>query len=77
MDKVTGRSKCFGFVRFSNHEEQMRALKEMDGSWFDLFCWGVGVFLLGRVCVCRLLSVANVYVFWCKSCCEFLGAGVC
>lgn len=33
-DPVTGKSRCFGFVRFTNELERQRALVEMNGAWF-------------------------------------------
>lgn len=33
-DPVSGKSRCFGFVRFSDELERQRALVEMDGVWF-------------------------------------------
>ena len=35
VDKDTGRSKCFGFVRFADPKEQKRAIVEMNGSWIS------------------------------------------
>ncbi|ONH67706.1 Negative growth regulatory protein NGR1 [Cyberlindnera fabianii] len=32
-DPITGTSRCFGFVRFSDEEERRRALTEMSGVW--------------------------------------------
>ncbi|ODQ58242.1 hypothetical protein WICANDRAFT_16902, partial [Wickerhamomyces anomalus NRRL Y-366-8] len=32
-DPITGTSRCFGFVRFSDEEERRRALTEMQGVW--------------------------------------------
>ncbi|OBA20413.1 RNA-binding domain-containing protein, partial [Metschnikowia bicuspidata var. bicuspidata NRRL YB-4993] len=33
-DPVSGKSRCFGFVRFSDEHERQRALVEMNGAWF-------------------------------------------
>ncbi|KAI4366153.1 hypothetical protein MLD38_022068 [Melastoma candidum] len=33
MDKLTGRSKGYGFVRFTDESEQMRAMTEMNGMY--------------------------------------------
>lgn len=33
-DPVLGKSRCFGFVRFTEELERQRALVEMDGVWF-------------------------------------------
>lgn len=33
-DPVTGKSRCFGFVRFTEELERQRALVEMNGAWF-------------------------------------------
>lgn len=33
-DPVNGKSRCFGFVRFTEESERQRALKEMNGVWF-------------------------------------------
>ena len=35
FDRDTGRSKCFGFVRFGDTQEQKRAIVEMNGSWIS------------------------------------------
>jgi RNA recognition motif-containing protein len=32
-DRVTGRSKGYGFVRFADENEQMRAMVEMNGQY--------------------------------------------
>ena len=32
-DPVTGKSRCFGFVRFTNDIERQRAVVEMNGAW--------------------------------------------
>lgn len=32
-DPITGTSRCFGFVRFSDEDERRRALTEMQGVW--------------------------------------------
>lgn len=32
-DPITGTSRCFGFVRFSDEEERSRALNTMNGMW--------------------------------------------
>lgn len=32
-DPITGTSRCFGFVRFSDEEDRTRALNEMSGVW--------------------------------------------
>lgn len=33
-DPVSGKSRCFGFVRFTDELERQRALVEMHGAWF-------------------------------------------
>lgn len=33
-DPVTGKLRCFGFVRFTDESERQRALVEMNGAWF-------------------------------------------
>ncbi|KAK8439165.1 RRM [Candidozyma auris] len=33
-DPVSGKSRCFGFVRFTDDAERRRALVEMNGAWF-------------------------------------------
>ncbi|RKP30300.1 RNA-binding domain-containing protein [Metschnikowia bicuspidata] len=33
-DPMTGKSRCFGFVRFTDDQERQRALVEMNGAWF-------------------------------------------
>lgn len=33
-DPVTGKSRCFGFVRFTDELERQRALVEINGAWF-------------------------------------------
>ncbi|KAK6205607.1 negative growth regulatory protein [Scheffersomyces amazonensis] len=33
-DPVSGKSRCFGFVRFTDESERQRALTEMNGVWF-------------------------------------------
>lgn len=33
-DPVTGKLRCFGFVRFTDNAERQRALVEMNGAWF-------------------------------------------
>lgn len=33
-DPVSGKSRCFGFVRFTDELERQRALVEMNGAWF-------------------------------------------
>lgn len=33
-DPVSGKSRCFGFVRFTDDSERRRALVEMNGAWF-------------------------------------------
>ncbi|WPK26758.1 hypothetical protein PUMCH_004119 [Australozyma saopauloensis] len=33
-DPITGKSRCFGFVRFTDELERQRALVEMNGAWF-------------------------------------------
>lgn len=33
-DPITGKSRCFGFVRFTDEQERQRALTEMNGAWF-------------------------------------------
>lgn len=33
-DPVSGKSRCFGFVRFTDELERQRALAEMNGVWF-------------------------------------------
>lgn len=33
-DPVSGKSRCFGFVRFTDENERQRALHEMNGVWF-------------------------------------------
>lgn len=33
-DPVSGKSRCFGFVRFTDDDERQRALVEMNGAWF-------------------------------------------
>lgn len=33
-DPVSGKSRCFGFVRFTDDLERQRALVEMNGAWF-------------------------------------------
>ncbi|KAF5208785.1 RRM [Clavispora lusitaniae] len=33
-DPVSGKSRCFGFVRFTEESERQRALREMNGAWF-------------------------------------------
>lgn len=33
-DPITGKSRCFGFVRFTDEQERERALTEMNGAWF-------------------------------------------
>ncbi|KAK6460422.1 negative growth regulatory protein [Scheffersomyces coipomensis] len=33
-DPVSGKSRCFGFVRFTDESERQRALIEMNGVWF-------------------------------------------
>ncbi|KAI5961479.1 NGR1 [Candida theae] len=33
-DPVSGKSRCFGFVRFTEESERQRALSEMNGVWF-------------------------------------------
>lgn len=33
-DPVTGKSRCFGFVRFTDDAERQKALVEMNGAWF-------------------------------------------
>lgn len=33
-DPVSGKSRCFGFVRFTDESERQRALVEMNGAWF-------------------------------------------
>lgn len=33
-DPVSGKSRCFGFVRFTDEMERQRALVEMNGAWF-------------------------------------------
>ncbi|CAN3365012.1 protein Nam8p [Diutina catenulata] len=33
-DPVSGKSRCFGFVRFTDEAERQRALVEMNGVWF-------------------------------------------
>ncbi|KAK6459727.1 negative growth regulatory protein [Scheffersomyces xylosifermentans] len=33
-DPVSGKSRCFGFVRFTDESERQRALVEMNGVWF-------------------------------------------
>lgn len=33
-DPVSGKSRCFGFVRFTEELERQRALNEMNGVWF-------------------------------------------
>lgn len=33
-DPITGKSRCFGFVRFTKEAERQRALREMNGVWF-------------------------------------------
>ncbi|EGV64850.1 Rrm [Yamadazyma tenuis] len=33
-DPVNGKSRCFGFVRFTDESERQRALHEMNGVWF-------------------------------------------
>jgi len=42
VDKDTGRSKCFGFVRFADPKEQKRAILEMNGSWISTRQVGCG-----------------------------------
>lgn len=33
-DPISGKSRCFGFVRFTEELERQRALHEMNGAWF-------------------------------------------
>lgn len=33
-DPVSGKSRCFGFVRFTDDRERQQALVEMNGAWF-------------------------------------------
>lgn len=33
-DPVSGKSRCFGFVRFSDEHARLKALVEMQGTWF-------------------------------------------
>ena len=33
-DPISGKSRCFGFVRFTDELERQRALDEMNGAWF-------------------------------------------
>lgn len=33
-DPISGKSRCFGFVRFTNEEDRQQALVEMNGAWF-------------------------------------------
>ena len=33
-DPISGKSRCFGFVRFTEELERQRALIEMNGAWF-------------------------------------------
>lgn len=33
-DPISGKSRCFGFVRFTEELERQRALREMNGAWF-------------------------------------------
>lgn len=33
-DPISGKSRCFGFVRFADEQERQRALVEMNGAWF-------------------------------------------
>ncbi|EGW31816.1 uncharacterized protein SPAPADRAFT_56576 [Spathaspora passalidarum NRRL Y-27907] len=33
-DPISGKSRCFGFVRFTDESERQRALVEMNGVWF-------------------------------------------
>ncbi|KAI5961616.1 NGR1 [Candida pseudojiufengensis] len=33
-DPISGKSRCFGFVRFTDESERQRALTEMNGIWF-------------------------------------------
>lgn len=33
-DPISGKSRCFGFVRFTEELERQRALVEMNGVWF-------------------------------------------
>ncbi|EMG49088.1 hypothetical protein G210_0224, partial [Candida maltosa Xu316] len=33
-DPISGKSRCFGFVRFTEESERQRALVEMNGVWF-------------------------------------------
>ncbi|XP_078445342.1 glycine-rich RNA-binding protein 2, mitochondrial-like isoform X3 [Wolffia australiana] len=34
-DRVSGRSRGFGFVKFAEEDAAMNALREMDGQWLD------------------------------------------
>ncbi|MDA3816867.1 MAG: RNA-binding protein [Prolixibacteraceae bacterium] len=34
MDKVTGRSKCYGFVEMENEEDALSAIEQLDNSNF-------------------------------------------
>ena len=35
VDEETGKSKCFGFISFKEHEQAEAAVEEMDGKEVD------------------------------------------
>lgn len=39
MDRVSDRSKGFGFVTFASEDEAEKALSDMNGKVFELHCY--------------------------------------
>ena len=56
VDEETGKSKCFGFISFKEHEQAEAAVEEMDGKEVD----GKVTLMIYRTCSILFLKIENL-----------------